>query len=102
MTKTDKPMLTGTVSKDNEVTCSCGGDVAVEGTMTQQLPLGFGFSAGKFQVDAMRVSGFYGWCMECNAKVFAPKGKRRKVTSVARSNSTKDIRKTFKKLRLTK
>jgi hypothetical protein len=92
-------MLIGKM-KGNEVICKCGGEVAVEGTMTHQVPLGFGFSRGRFQVDAARRTGFYGWCMTCNEKVFAPTGKPKRVTSRARSNSAGDIRRTFGKLKL--
>ena len=57
----------------NSMDCTCKKDAFVmcEGTMTRTLPYGFGFHPnGKFAVDSVKYSGYFGYCMDCNSKVF--------------------------------
>lgn len=51
--------------------CPCGGEAMIEGTGSVRIPTGFGFAPGsiKFQVDAIRYSGFMGTCMKCGKRL---------------------------------
>jgi transcription initiation factor IIE alpha subunit len=56
----------------------CGGMLSYDATITEKLPLGFGFAPGssKFQVDILVSKGWRGECMECGEKVFAVESQR--------------------------
>jgi hypothetical protein len=89
--------MTGRVfGKEVRCAAKCNGQVAVEGTMTKQLPLGFGFVGAKFQIDVARWSGYYGFCLKCGNKVFAPFGRAKRVTKVAKNNSANEMRRAFR------
>ncbi len=70
---------------------SCGGQMAVEGTVTQDLPLGFGFVGGdtRFRMDALRRKGYYGFCLKCNAKGNWYIGNGRHITKHPKSINNK-------------
>jgi hypothetical protein len=61
--------------------CSCGGCMAVEGTVTRKLPLGFGFRGASFVVDSVKQKGYFGQCMECGKSGAWYIGKGKKATS---------------------
>jgi hypothetical protein len=56
--------------------CRCGGQVMYESTITERLPIGFGFVSGRFQIDTLKSVGYGGNCMECHAPIFAVKSVR--------------------------
>ncbi len=60
--------------------CKCGGDYTYDATITDKLPMGFGFVNGRFQIDAIKRTGFRGQCLECDTVVFAVKSQRHVVS----------------------
>jgi len=71
-------MKTVDYNKGNAVCPKCKGMLSYDATMTDKLPLGFGFvpNSHKFQVDCIIRKGFRGECMECQTVVFAVKSQR--------------------------
>jgi hypothetical protein len=45
----------------------CGGQVAVEGTVTYRPPTGFGFRGSTFVVERACFKGWQGFCLSCKA-----------------------------------
>ena len=50
----------------------CGGELAITGTATLRMPVGFGFDAddakGGFVVDSLEYKAYTGFCMKCHAE----------------------------------
>jgi hypothetical protein len=64
-------------SKTKNVLCECGGDCMVDGEGHYELPIGIGFHEdGKFYVDKVRFTGYFGECMDCRKRVLAYKSKK--------------------------
>jgi hypothetical protein len=56
------------------------GEITYGSTITDKLPIGFGFVGHRFQIDTIKRVGFGGECMSCFTKVFAVKSQRHIVT----------------------
>lgn len=57
-----------------DLRCKCNGQVMVDGEGWLNQPIGFGFhNDGKFHVDAKRIKGWFGVCLDCQKEVFVPK-----------------------------
>ena len=60
----------------------CQGMLCYDASMTQKLPIGFGFASdgNKFQMDCIIRKGWRGQCMNCEEVVFAVKSERHVTT----------------------
>jgi hypothetical protein len=60
--------------------CTCGGTVHYGATVSDKLPMGFGFVGGRFQIDSVKRTGFGGECDTCRAEIFAVQRQRHVVS----------------------
>ena len=78
-----KHYVIGKVKRTNngkEVRCACGGQCMVDAEGTYRVPIGFGCRGGHFVIDSKMWHGYFGECLKCRQRVFAPEGKAKLVT----------------------